>query len=547
VGVRAPLATLGLAVAAVALAGCGASRNAAPNTVPRPVAGSNDAVTERIARAEALLQEGLASLRQGHVNAARESFDAAIETYLEAPGGAYSDPRLGESYRRALETVHVAEVEALAQGQGLGETGLEPALIDEVGNLPIAAGASEEVRRAAEEAVAEEVNDFPVELNDRVLASIELYQGRLRDWFAEALARGGRYLPFIREVFAREGIPQDLAYVALVESAFKTSAYSRARARGVWQFIPATGKRFGLQQDWWVDERSDPKKATEAAARYLKALYEQFGDWNLALAAYNAGEGRVSRSLKKYGVRDFWSLARTRGLVRETKNYVPLIHAAIVVAKAPERYGFQVTPDDPLRYERVAVDGAVDLRTIAECAGADLETVRQLNPELRRMATPANRTFEVRVPEGNGAAAKACLDALPADQRLRFRTHTVARGQTLSTIGRKYGLTASDLAAANGISVRRLLRIGQELIVPYEPPQRAASTRAARGPRPTAPRVETREDSVRLSYRIKRGDTLSGIASQYGTTVKAIQSWNGLRGTRLAVGQVLTLYTGRRN
>ncbi len=544
---RAPLATLGLAVAALALAGCGAGRGAAPNTVPRPAAGVSDAVTERIARAEALLQEGLGSLRQGHVNAARERFDAAVEAYLEAPGGAYSDPRLAESYRRTLEAVHVAEVEALAQGQGLGETGLEPALIDEVGDLPIAAGASEEARRTAEAAVAEETNDFPVELNDRVLASIELYQGRLRDWFAEALARGGRYLPFIREVFAREGIPQDLAYVALVESAFKTSAYSRARARGVWQFIPATGKRFGLQQDWWVDERSDPKKATEAAARYLKALYEQFGDWNLALAAYNAGEGRVARGLKKYGVRDFWSLAQTRGLFRETKNYVPLIHAAIVVAKAPERYGFQVTPDDPLRYERVAVEGAVDLRTIAECAGTELETVRQLNPELRRMATPANRTFEVRVPEGNGAVAKTCLDALPADQRLRFRTHTVARGQTLSTIGRKYGLTATDLAAANGFPVTRTLRIGQELIVPYEPPQRSASTRAARGPRPTAPRVETREDAVRLSYRIKRGDTLSGIASQYGTTVKAIQSWNGLRGTRLAVGQVLTLYTGRRN
>ncbi|MCM2255493.1 MAG: LysM peptidoglycan-binding domain-containing protein [Vicinamibacteria bacterium] len=540
--------TLALAVVATGLVGCGAGRSTPPNTVPKPVASAADAVTKRIAQAEELLREGLADLRQGHVNGARERFDAAVELYLEAPGGAYSDPRLAEAYRKTLETVHVAEVEAMAQGQGLGETGLEPALIDEVGDLPMNTHASAESRRTAEAAVAEEVNDFPVELNDTVLASIDLYQGRLRDWFGEALARGGRYLPHIRETFAKEGIPQDLAYVALVESAFKTSAYSRAKARGVWQFIPATGKRYGLRQDWWIDERSDPKKATEAAAKYLKTLYELFGDWNLALAGYNAGEGRISRGLKKYGVDDFWSLAQTRALARETKNYVPLIHAAIVVAKAPEKYGFTVTPDAPLAYDRVAVEGAVDLRTVAECAGADLEAVRQLNPELRRMATPANRTFDVRIPPGGGQAAKACLDSLPADKRLRFRTHTVARGQTLSVIGRKYGLTASDLAAANGFPVTRRLSIGQELIVPYEPPRGATRAAAARpAPAPRAPSLQTREDAVRLSYKIKRGDTLSGIASQYGTTVGAIKSWNGLRSTKLAVGQVLTLYSQRRN
>lgn len=540
-------ATLALAVVATGLVGCGAGRGTPPTTVPKPAADAADPVTKRIAQAEALLREGLADLRQGHVNAARERFDAAVELYLEAPGGAYSDPRLAEAYRKTLESVHVAEVEAMAQGQGLGETGLEPALIDEVGDLPMNTHASAESRRTAEAAVAEEVNDFPVELNDTVLASIDLYQGRLRDWFGEALTRGGRYLPYIRETFAREGIPQDLAYVALVESAFKTSAYSRAKARGVWQFMPATGRHYGLQQDWWVDERSDPKKATEAAAKYLKSLYELFGDWNLALAGYNAGEGRVSRSMKKYKANDFWSLAKTRGLARETRNYVPLIHAAIVVAKAPEKYGFTVTPDAPLAYDRVAVQGAVDLRTIAECAGADIEDVRQLNPELRRLATPANRTFDVRIPPGVGEAAKTCLDSLPADKRLRFRTHTVARGQTLSVIGRRYGLTARDLAAANGFSVSRRLLIGQELIVPYEPRTTTRTAKARPAPASRAPSIQTREDAVRLSYKIKRGDTLSGIASQYGTTVGAIKSWNGLRSTRLAVGQVLTLYSQRRN
>src|SRR6185503_21032164 len=166
-------------------------------------------------------------------------------------------------------------------------------------------------------------------LNDSVLAAIDLYQGPLREWFESALARGGRYLPRIRQVFAAEGIPQDLAYTALVESAFKTSALSRAKARGVWQFMSATGRRYGLHQDWWVDERSNPEKATHAAARYLKELHSMFGDWSLAMAGYNAGEGKVIRAISRYGTNDYWRLRKTRGFRRETKNYVPMIHAAI--------------------------------------------------------------------------------------------------------------------------------------------------------------------------------------------------------------------------
>jgi membrane-bound lytic murein transglycosylase D len=532
-----------LASAALLLSACAHGGRPAPAAAPTAAAAGQapDSVAETLARADAHLEAGRREAAAGHVNLAREEFDRAVEVYLTAPGGAFSNPRLAEAYRRTLESVHLWEIEALAAGDGFAEQQSEPAVIDEVEALEFAgAPASEESRRTAEQAVAAEQNDFPVELNDRVLACIDLYTGRLREWFGAALARGGRYLPRIREILAEEGLPQDLAYLALVESAFKPHALSRAKARGVWQFIPATGRRYGLEQDWWVDERSDPEKATRAAARYLKDLHALFGDWNLAMAGYNAGENKVIRGIKKYDTNDFWELAGTRALRRETKNYVPLIHAAIVVAKAPEKYGFDVLPEAHPAFQTVAVDGAVDLRFISECAGATLETVRQLNPALRRMATPAGRSYDLKVPEGTAAGVAECLASVPPEKRLRFRVHVVARGDTLSGIAGRYGVRTADLASANGIALKKRLSIGMELMVPSEPravPERRATARVARSAEPGA--------GTRIAYRIRRGDTLVGIASQFGTTVRELQSWNRLRGSRITAGDTLTVYATR--
>ena len=525
---------------------CAHGGGPAPQAAPTPPAAraSDDAVPRLIADADGRLAEGRAELQQGHLDKARDCFDRAVDAYLTAPGGAYSDPRLAEAYRRTLEAVHVAELEALAAGDGFTEKPAEPASIDQVAELPVPEGeTSDESRRAAQQAVQTETNDFPVVLNDAVLACIDLYQGRLRDWFAAALARGGRYLPRIRQIFAEEGVPQDLAYTAMVESAFHTQALSRARAKGVWQFVAETGRRYGLEQDWWVDERSDPEKATRAAARYLKELYQMFGDWNLALAGYNAGEAVVARATARYHTSDFWELRKTRGLRRETKNYVPLIHAAIVVAKAPATYGFEITPEPALDFESVPVEGPVDLRVIAECLSLGVGDIQSLNPELRRLATPANRTFALKVPTGTGGNLESCLSSLPADKRVHFRTHVVARGQTLASIAAQYGARTRDIADANGLALTSRLAIGQELIIPIDPrPAAPAVRRASQTPAAAAePGPPTR-----VSYRIKPGDTLAGIASQYGTTVENLQSWNGLRGTRIAAGSLLTIYTNKK-
>lgn len=535
----------GFVVLALLAAACAHGKALAPQTDPRAsVRDAEDPAARLIAEADQHLAAGMTEIRDGHLTKAREEFDRAVDVYLSAPGGAYVSPRLAEAYRRTLETIHVRELEALAAGDGFAEKPAEPALIDAVRELPLSEETpSEETRRTAEEVVKQEANDFPVVLNDAVLSCVDLYRGRLRDWMAAALSRGGRYLPRIREIFAEEGIPQDLAYVALVESGFRPQALSRARARGVWQFISATGRRYGLQQDWWVDERSDPEKATRAAARYLKTLYALFGDWNLALAGYNAGEAKVLRAITRYRTNDFWRLTRTRSLRRETKNYVPLIHAAIVVAKAPEKYGFEITPQTLPAFEMTLVEGAVDLRVIAECAGTTLEEVQLLNPELRRLATPANATFPLKVPEGLAAELAECLAAIPAEKRVHFRTHVVARGQTLSTIAARYGARTRDIADANGISLTRRLSVGAELIIPVDPRATAAPVRRGVAQPQPAPPLSSQGESVRITYRIKPGDTLAGIASQYRTTVRALQSWNGLRGTRIAAGDRLTIYT----
>lgn len=530
--------------------GCAHGGAPARQAPQRPGRAAEDGPARIIAEADAHLAAGIQESKSGHLNGARAEFDRALDLYLNAPGGALSEPRLTAAYQRTLEAIQLHEFEALAAGDGFASSLPEPASIDDVGGLTVdTASVSDEMRKAAEDTARTAAADLSITVNDAVLACIDLYQGPLREWFESALARGGRYLPRIREVFAAQGIPQDLAYVALVESAFKTGALSRAKAKGVWQFIPSTGRRFGLQQDWWVDERSSPEKATRAAAQYLKWLHEQFQDWNLALAAYNAGEGRVARSIDRYGTEDFWELSAKQALVRETRNYVPMIHAAILVAKAPEKYGFEVTPEPLLTFDTLPVHGAVDLRLVAECANTGVSHIQMLNPELRRLATPAGRTYSVKVPSGAGEGTRECLERTPPERRVTFRTHTVRKGQTLSSVARMYGARTQDIAAANSLGGKRLAR-GAELIIPVPPPAARADAAPSRRGKTTTTVTRTAsrasDGRVKVAYRIKSGDTLHRIAARFKTSVSDIMAWNkGVHPRHLAAGSVLTVYTHR--
>jgi len=414
--------------------------------------------------------------------------------------------------------------------------GLTPAEGDVLAEIEPALDSEE---ASAERLLVGEIDEqfnYPIEINDQVLAFLDHYGNRNRDAFAPGLARSGRYLDLFRRIFAEEGVPSDLVYMAHVESAYKVTAYSRAKAKGIWQFIAGTGKRYGLRIDGWVDERSDPEKAARAAARYLRDLHDEFGDWYLAMAAYNAGEGRIRAGLAQIPGASFWDLAGAGLLRRETRNYVPAILAATLISKEPEKYGFEVVYDEPLNYDSVEVRGAYDLRVIAKCAGADPEVVRALNPALRQGQTPPNSVTDVRVPPGSGPATLAALVGVPESERILVTYHTVRRGDTLGGIARKYGTSVSALQASNGMGRSTVIHPGKRLKIPsrgYAAYAEASTTAQA----PAVARPATRV------YVVHRGDTLSAIAKRYGTTPQAIARANGIRtadvlkvGTKLTIG-----------
>src|SRR6185503_3466927 len=339
-----------------------------PKPTPPPIV--EDSIALLIKRADAQFDLGRAEFDKGRIVAAREHFDAAIDLLLLIPDGARSDARSQAALERLLDRIAAFDLLALREADGVAEARSEPAAIDEV--LKAATSERPSPKATTAETVAADLeqtpHDIPIEANARVLSYIELFQGRLREFMQNGLDRAQRYLPMIQSVFKSEGIPLDLAFVPLVESAFKSTALSRVSAKGMWQFMLPTAREHGLNQTWFVDDRSDPEKATRAAAQYLKTLQGMFdGDWNFALASYNAGPGRLQRAVRLSKSTDFWRLtASTRYLPRETREYVPMIQAAIIIARNPELYGFAVASAAPLAYETVRIPGALDLKIIAE-------------------------------------------------------------------------------------------------------------------------------------------------------------------------------------
>jgi membrane-bound lytic murein transglycosylase D len=350
-------------------------------------------------------------------------------------------------------------------------------------------------------------------------------------------------------------LPLDLAYVPLVESAFKPNALSRVKAKGVWQFMTGTGVENGLRTDWYIDERSDPEKATVAAAKYLRTLGSLFnGDWFLALASYNGGPGRLQRAMKAARLDDFWQLAdRSRLLPRETREYVPMILAAIVIAHNPSQYGFDFEPEPAPDYERVTLPRPVDLRRIAEWTATTIDEIQVLNPELRRWTTPVRDTrYELKVPSGTGDIVLARLEESPSADLASLKYYTVKRGDTLAVVARKLNVSKTDLAEANYLAVTTHLAAGEKLVVPHETAVLTA-VRADRGvPVADARRTvdeagqladATTTNRVKTYYQVKRGDTLASVARLFETTVASIKSWNPrLESDRLLTGQRLTVY-----
>jgi membrane-bound lytic murein transglycosylase D len=537
-----------------------AKANPVPVVQPTPIR-VEDPVLTLIAESEQHFEAGQRELELGHVAGAKLEFDRAVNVLLESPYGGRTEPRIREHFDRLVDRISTYEVKALAEGDGFTEKKYEPASIDEL--LAVSATLApptSETQAAVADDLQNGDHDIAIPLNQRVLAFIELFQGRLHDFLEEGMRRGTRYLPMIQNVFRAEGLPLDLAYVPLVESAFKPNALSRAQAKGVWQFMRGTGVENGLRQDWYIDERSDPEKATVAAAKYLNTLAKLFdGDWHLALASYNGGPGRLQRAMKTSHQTDFWHLAdKPRLLPRETRDYVPMILAAIVIARNPAEYGFDFEPEQPHAYETVTLPRPVDLRRVAEWTGATIDEVQALNPELRRWTTPVNDdAYALKVPVGTAEVVKARFDEAPATDLASLRFYTVKKGETLTTIARKLGVKRSDLAEANYLKVTAPVNAGQQLMVPHE----ATVLMAARTDRPVpiadsrtlaadavVPAVaSTTSDRIRVYYQVKEGDTLASIAKAFKTTVVSLQTWNRIPSSQIRAGQRLTIYTVRAN
>ncbi len=445
-----------------------------PVAAPAPATTPVDPTVQVIATAEAAFERGRAQVEQGHLRDARVAFDRAVDTLMLVPGGARSEPRLSAALDSLIDRISALELSALARGDGFTEIASEPATIDTLLSLPSAeadGAPAPDVATAVRDDLATTAHDIPIPLNDRVLRFVELFQGRLRSFLSEGLARGAQYMPMIQAVFRDEGLPLDLAFVPLVESAFKPTALSRASARGVWQFMRATGTENGLKHDWYIDERADPEKATRAAAKYLKALYRMFDDWHLALASYNGGPGRVQRAMKRSGLDDFWELtASSKHLPRETRDYVPMILAAAIIARNPAKYGFEVPLVSPVPTDGRHRDQPVDLRRVAEWAGVPAEDIRTLNPELRRWTTPVRRRdYQLNVPMGTAALVLEAHHGSAPEDAASLQWYTVRKGESIPTIARRLNVSRTDLAEANDLGLTARLTPGQRLLVPRAP------------------------------------------------------------------------------
>src|SRR5271154_678430 len=460
---------------------------------PVPQALQADPVASLIASVEKEYQTGQDNYNAGHLEAAKQNFDSAFNQLLGSGIDLHSDDRLEAELDRILDGINGLELAALQQGDGFAEQKSEPAPIDEANELTPTV--DQNVKAKAEAELKNTHSDLPLVMTDQVAGFINYFSNRGRGTLEHALARSGRYEDMIRRVLREQGVPQELIYLAQAESGFHPLAVSRA------------------------------------GAHHLKDLYNEFGDWYLAMAAYNSGPGTVQSAVKRTGYADFWELYRRNVLPKETRNYVPIIVAVTIMAKNPAQYGLdEVVPEEPMAYDTVKIDYPVDLRLAAECVDATAEDLSDLNPSLLRMTTPKDAEFELHLPAGSADKFLSAVASIPTDKRVWWRYHKVQSGETLAAIARTYHTTPRAIAEANDIDeadAKEPLDAESRLIIPIAAGKQTDTSTYAH---------------ATTHYKIRKGDTVESVAENFGVSAKMLRSWNHLKGSSLAGRKVLYLH-----
>ncbi|MFH1216546.1 MAG: LysM peptidoglycan-binding domain-containing protein [Pseudomonadota bacterium] len=381
--------------------------------------------------------------------------------------------------------------------------------------------------------------DFPMTINKEVEFYLDFFQNKQRKLFTCWLERSTRYLPMIKEELREAGLPEDLAYLPMIESGYSLTAFSRAKAVGPWQFMSPTARDYGLEINKYVDERRDPEKATKAAVAYLSDLYNMFDDWQLAVAAYNAGGGKIRKGIKNYNASDFWELAQEQYLHDETKRYVPKLIAAIIIAKNPEKYGFtNINYAAPLEYETVEVPPGTSLRAVEVACGTDLENLRNLNRQLPKLMTPPGEdAYTLKVPVGKKESVVKNLSKVKATVSTEYKTHVVADNrETLTKICSLYDVNKTTLLKANNLRKSKLAK-GQRLRIPCR------TTNYVLWDQDSPTLASAPVDQQMVLHRVRSGETISSICRRYNVPADLVASWNGLKNVNnIKVGQQLALY-----
>ncbi len=470
-----------------------------------------------INHAEQLYRGGVDNYSAGHLDAARADFDSAVDAMLMSGMDLKGDSQLADEFDHLLDAVNSLEMAALKQGNGFSPT-IEAAPLDAANEVTFPANPA--LTAKVEQELKTTQSDFPLVINQYVAGFISYFSNSQggHAHLLRSLERAGKYRDMISKDLREQGVPQDLIYLAVAESGFQPQALNaRSGAGGMWQFMP-TGA-YGLTRNGWFDERFDPQKSSKAYARYMKTLYDQFGDWYLAMAAYDWGPGNVQRAVMRTGYADFWELYRRNALPGETKNYVPGIIAAIIMAKNPSQYGLdRMVPEAAVVSDTVTVDYAIDLRLVADITDASLPEIVALNPSLLRMTTPRDVPFDLHIPVGTNGDFQTRIKQVPEDKRASWRFHVVRNGENIDGIAAALHAHAGDIAEANDLTDAHGLETGDELVIPI------ATVLATSQPK---------------AYKVRHGDTLVTVADRFGVSVEQLRRWNHLSSNAVRPGRSL--------